>query len=63
LNIELLVDVEDRLVLPKFTAYVLVAVLPLSCLIVPLVINSKYHSYGINKDDEIEETDIPILDN
>jgi len=63
LNIELLVDVEDRLVLPKFTAYVLVAVLPLSCLIVPLIINSKYHSYGINKDDEIEETDIPILDN
>ena len=63
LNIELLVDVEDRLVLPKFTAYVLVAVLPLSCLIVPLIINSKYHSYGINKDDEIEEADIPILDN
>ena len=63
MNIELLVDVEDRLVLPKFTAYVLVAVLPLSCLIVPLVINSKYHSYGINKDDEIEEADIPILDN
>jgi|TARA_Y100000746_G_scaffold163293_1_gene140709 hypothetical protein len=62
LNIELLVDVEDRLLLPKFTAYMLVAVLPLSCLIVPLIINSKYHSYGLGEE-QIEETEIPILEN
>jgi len=62
LNIELLVDVEDRLLLPKFTAYMLVAVLPLSCLIVPLIINSKYHSYGLGGE-QIEETEIPILEN
>ncbi len=62
LNIELLVDVEERLVLPKFTAYILVGVLPLSCLIVPLIINKKYHSYGLG-DEQIEETNIPILEN
>ena len=62
LNIELLVDVEDRLILPKFTAYILVAVLPLSCLIIPLIINSKYHSYGLDKEQN-EEMKIPILEN
>ena len=62
LNIELLVDVEDRLILPKFTAYILVAVLPLSCLIIPLIINSKYHSYGLDKE-QSEEMKIPILEN
>ena len=62
MNIELLVDVEDRLILPKFTAYILVAVLPLSCLIIPLIINSKYHSYGLDKE-QSEEMKIPILEN
>ena len=62
LNIELLVDVENRLILPKFTAYILVAVLPLSCLIIPLIINSKYHSYGLDKK-QSEEMKIPILEN
>ena len=62
LNVELLVDVEDRLILPKFTAYILVAVLPLSCLIVPLIINSKYRSYGLDKEQN-EQIEIPILEN
>ena len=56
-NVELLVDVENRLILPKFTAYILLAVLPLSCLIVPLIINSKYHSYGLEKE-QVEEIEI-----
>ena len=62
LNVELLVDVENRLILPKFTAYILLAVLPLSCLIVPLIINSKYRSYGLDKE-QVEEIEIPILEN
>ncbi len=62
LNIELLVDVEDRLMLPKFTAYILVAILPLSCLIVPFIINSKYHSHGLDKSEINEEEMIPILE-
>jgi hypothetical protein len=48
--------------LPKFTAYILLAVLPLSCLIVPLIINSKYHSYGLDKE-QVEEIEIPMLEN
>lgn len=62
LNIELLVDVEDRLMLPKFTAYILVAILPLSCLIVPFIINSKYHSHGLDKSEINEKEMIPILE-
>jgi hypothetical protein len=62
LNIELLVDVENRLVLPKFTAYILVAILPLSCLIVPFIINSKYHSYGLEKPDIDEKEIVPLLE-
>ena len=62
LNVELLVDVENRLVLPKFTAYMLVAILPLSCLIVPVIINSKYKSYGLEKSDTENKEIIPILE-
>ena len=61
LNIELLVDVEDRLVLPKFTAYILVAILPLLCLIVPIIINSKYNSYGLDNSDVEDKETIPLL--
>ena len=61
LNVELLVDVEDRLVLPKFTAYILVAILPLSCLIVPIIINSKYNSYGLDNSDVEDKEIIPLL--
>jgi hypothetical protein len=62
LNVELLVDVEDRFVLPKFTAYVLVAILPLSCLIVPFIINSKYQSYGLENIEQEEREVVPILE-
>ena len=62
LNVELLVEVENRLMIPKFTAYILVAVLPLSCLIVPFIINSKYHSYGLEKTEIIEKEIVPILE-
>lgn len=62
LNVELLVDVEDRLILPKFTAYMLVAILPLSCLIVPLIINKKYNSYGLEKSNADTKEIIPILE-
>ena len=62
LNVELLVDVENRLVLPKFTAYMLVAILPLSCLMVPVIINSKYKSYGLEKSNTENKEIIPILE-
>ena len=62
LNIELLVDVEERLVLPKFTAYILVAILPLSCLIVPFIINSKYNSYGLDNSSVGDKEVIPLLE-
>ena len=62
LNLELLVDVEKRLVLPKFTAYMLVAILPLSCLIIPVIINSKYKSYGLEKTNTENKEIIPMLD-
>ena len=41
-----LIDVEDRRTLPKVTAYFLVGSLPLSCIIIPLLLHWKYHSYS-----------------
>ena len=37
--------------LPKTTAYVLIGSLPLSCIIIPLIIHSKYHSTALGKED------------
>jgi len=48
--------------LPKFTAYILVAILPLSCLIVPFIINSKYNSYGLDNSSVGDKEVIPLLE-
>tara|TARA_B100000131_G_scaffold218029_1_gene209552 strand:+ start:12327 stop:13247 length:921 start_codon:yes stop_codon:yes gene_type:complete len=46
MSVEVLIDVEDRRTLPKVTAYFLVGSLPLSCIIIPLLLHWKYHSYS-----------------
>lgn len=51
MSVEVLIDVEDRFMLPKTTAYVLIGSLPLSCIIIPLIIHSKYHSTALGKED------------
>ncbi len=59
--VQVWVDVEDRLTLPKFTAYIIVGLLPISCIVVPLILHSRYHSSGA--DGKGEETQIvPLLE-
>ena len=45
-DVEILIDVEDRLNIPKFTATLLVGSLPLACIIAPLIVHSRYMSNG-----------------
>ena len=59
--VQVWVEVEDRLTLPKFTAYIIVGLLPLSCVIVPILMHSRYHSSGIEESQEKQEL-VPLLE-
>jgi hypothetical protein len=61
MNVEVLIDVEDRLTLPKFTAYILISILPLSFLIIPMVLHNRYHAFGLNESAS-EVNSVPLLD-
>ena len=59
--VQVWIDVEERLTLPKFTAYILVGLLPLSCVIVPILLHSRYHSSGNEAVEEQKEL-VPLLE-
>ena len=59
--VQVWVEVEDRLTLPKFTAYIIVGLLPLSCVIVPILMHSRYHSSGTEESQEMQEL-VPLLE-
>ena len=59
--VQVWVEVEDRLTLPKFTAYIIVGLLPLSCVIVPILMHSRYHSSGTEESQEKQEL-VPLLE-
>ncbi len=59
--VQVWIDVEKRLTLPKFTAYILVGLLPLSCVIVPILLHSRYHSSG-NEAVEEQKESVPLLE-
>ena len=61
MNVEVLIDVEKRLTLPKFTAYILISILPLSCLIIPMVLHNRYHAFGLDESAE-EVISVPLLE-
>jgi len=60
MNVEILVDVEERTTLPNFIAYILISALPIACIIVPLIIHSKYMSAGL--DEEEDSRQVPYLE-
>ncbi len=62
IDVEVLIDVEERMNIPKFTATLLVGSLPLACLIVPFVLHSKYMQHGKEEVSE-EDKEMPYLDN
>ena len=59
--VQVWIEVEDRITLPKFTAYIIVGLLPLSCVIVPILIHSRYHSNGTGESQEKQEL-VPLLE-
>ena len=59
--VQVWVDVEERLTLPKFTAYLIVGILPISCIVIPLMFHSKYHSHGKTIEEE-EVQMVPLLE-
>jgi len=59
--VQIWVDVEDRLTLPKFTAYLIVGLLPMSCVIVPIILHTRYHAAGLEKTSEQPEM-VPLLE-
>lgn len=61
MQVEILVDVEERTTLPSFIAYILIAALPLACIIAPLIIHSRYLSAGLG-DNEEELRHVPYLE-
>ena len=61
MSVEVLIDVEERFMLPKTTAYVLIGALPLSCIIIPLIIHWKYHSSALGTKDGEELIEVPFL--
>jgi hypothetical protein len=59
--VQIWVDVEDRLTLPKFTAYLIVGLLPMSCVIVPIILHTRYHAAGLEETSEQPEM-VPLLE-
>jgi len=59
--VQIWVDVEDRMTLPKFTAYLIVGLLPMSCVIVPIILHTRYHAAGLEKTSEQPEM-VPLLE-
>ena len=60
MNVEILVDVEERTTLPNFVAYILIAALPIACIIGPLIIHSKYMSAGLVEEEDSRQ--VPYIE-
>ena len=60
MNVEIMIDVEERQTLPNYTAYILIGALPLSCVIIPMILHSRYHSAALTSD-EGDVREVPFL--
>ena len=63
IDVEVLIDVEERLNIPKFTATLLVGSLPLACIILPMIIHMRYMANGKENIEAEERRELPYLDN
>ena len=62
IDVEVLIDVEERLNIPKFTATLLVGSLPLACIILPMIIHTRYMANGRENIEVDERRELPYLD-
>ncbi|MFQ3344450.1 MAG: hypothetical protein ACKVI6_01090 [Candidatus Poseidoniales archaeon] len=61
INVEIIVEVEERMAIPIFTAYLAIGALPLSCIIIPILFHVAYKN-GAN-DKKIESfKQVPLLE-
>ena len=63
IDVEVLIDVEERLNILKFTATLLVGSLPLACIILPMIIHMRYMANGKENIEAEERRELPYLDN
>ena len=61
MNAEILVEVEERIAIPAFTAYILIGALPISCVVIPILLHIAYKNGAKEERDSIPEK-MPFLE-
>ena len=61
MNAEILVETEKRVAIPAFTAYILIGILPISCILIPLILHFTYRRSAKDDRKEVLTEQIPYL--
>ncbi|MFL2957607.1 MAG: hypothetical protein ACJZ4Z_02310 [Candidatus Thalassarchaeaceae archaeon] len=62
MNAEILVEVEKRIKIPAFTAYMLIGALPLSCIVIPIILHFTYKRSAKEDKKEVLPEQMPYLE-
>lgn len=62
MNAEILVEVEERLSIPPFTAYLLIGSLPISCIVIPIALHIAYKNGAKEDIKDSPPEQIPFLE-
>ena len=62
MNAEILVEVEERITIPAFTAYMLIGALPLSCIVIPIILHFTYKRSAKEDKKEVLPEQMPFLE-
>ena len=62
MNAEILVEVEERITIPAFTAYMLIGALPISCIIIPIILHFTYKRSAKEDRKEVMPEQMPFLE-
>ena len=62
MNAEILVEAEERIKIPAFTAYILIGALPISCIIIPIILHFTYKRSAKEDKKEVMPEQIPYLE-
>ena len=62
MNAEILVEAEERITIPAFTAYILIGALPISCIIIPIILHFTYKRSAKEDKKEVMPEQIPYLE-
>jgi len=62
MNAEILVEAEERIRIPAFTAYLLIGALPISCIIIPIILHFTYKRSAKDDKKEVMPEQMPFLE-